>query len=234
MRAQQMPLRLQADGRFSFDRFVSTDNEALLNQLEKLSRFASSRAEQLYLYGPASSGKTHLLQAACREASRQGRGSAYIPLSVFNQQGAGSLAGLDDTPFIAVDDCDAVLSDGTWQEQLFHLINGARARRHSLVMAGRENPVLMQLSLRDLQSRLVWGGVYAVQRLPDADKITVLTRVAAEAGYRLSGDAAHYILNTYPRDLSSLVVLVQRLVDSGQPRNHAITIPLVKRVLENS
>ena len=232
MDAQQLSLKLQADNNFRFEHFVVSGNEALVEQLKKITRRQLLRAQQMYLYAPPASGKTHLLQAACRQASEQGHSSVYVPLSVFRSQGPAILQGLDQIGFIAMDECDTVLSDRLWQEQIFALINAARARQHCVVMAGRSNPATMQLTLRDLQSRLVWGGVYAVQALSDTDKPAVLTRIAGQAGYKLSSEALRYLLHTYPRDLSSLLALLQRLLSSGQPRNRIITIPWVKRVLE--
>ena len=186
------------------------------------------------MYGPACAGKTHLLQAACREASRQGRSSAYVPLSIFARQGAAILEGLNDVKLLALDDCDRVLDDRRWQQSLFGLINAVRNRRRCLLMAGRKNPATMGLALRDLQSRLVWGGVYAVHTLCDQDKMKVLVRLAADAGYRLNDDAAQYLFNTCPRDLSSLIASLKKLIDSGEPRKHTITAAISRRVLKKT
>ena len=234
MRAQQLPLKLRADGNFRFDRFVGNGNEALLRQLKNLSARKPRRAEQLYLYGPAASGKTHLLQAACRQASECGHSGAYLPLSVLAEQGERRLQGLERVAFIALDDCDAVLSSDSWQETLFALINMARDRRHCLVMAGHANPLRMRLALRDLQSRLVWGGVYAVHPLSDAGKSVVLAERAATAGYHLSDEALSYLFANCRRDLSSLIALLRELLNSGYLRNRTITVPALKRVLGDS
>ena len=231
MQARQLPLKLQADGNFRFDRFVGGGNEVLLKQLKNLSGRKLRCAEQLYLHGPAASGKTHLLQAACRQASECGHSSAYLPLSTLAERGARRLQGLDRVAFIALDNCDAVLSDDSWQEALFALINMARDRRHCLLMAGHASPLTMRLALRDLQSRLVWGGVYAVNPLSDADKSVVLAERAATAGYHFSDEALSYLFKNCPRDLSSLIALLRKLLNSGYLRNRTITVPSLKRLL---
>ena len=85
-----LPIRL-ADHAV-FDSFYGNGNEALLATLLDLA--SGSREDGDYgcwIWGAASTGKTHLLQAVC---DRAGDRSVYIPLSMFAPAGPAILEGL--------------------------------------------------------------------------------------------------------------------------------------------
>ncbi|HMV39292.1 MAG TPA: DnaA regulatory inactivator Hda, partial [Plasticicumulans sp.] len=67
----QMPLKLAARERASFDNYVPGANLAVL---EHLRRYTGSPGEPvLYLHGPDGSGRTHLVQAVCSAAAARGQ-----------------------------------------------------------------------------------------------------------------------------------------------------------------
>ena len=59
------------------------------------------------LHGPAGSGKTHLLQAACRDH----RHGAYLPLDRLRSAGPALLDGFEAQALVAIDHADAVAGD---------------------------------------------------------------------------------------------------------------------------
>jgi DnaA family protein len=92
----------------------------------------------------------------------------------------------------------------------------------------------MQLQLRDdLRSRLGWGHVYSLH-VPDDDARRAVLRQAADArGLFLSDEVMSYMLNRFSRDLSSLMQLLDNLDQYALQTRRAITIPLLKSMLEN-
>jgi DnaA-homolog protein len=90
------------------------------------------------------------------------------------------------------------------------------------------------LKLReDLRSRLGWGHVFALQALTELERRAVLRKEADARGVFLSDDAMDFILNRFSRDLGSLMQLLDQLDGYALQTQRAITIPLIKSMLEN-
>jgi DnaA family protein len=91
------------------------------------------------------------------------------------------------------------------------------------------------LKLRDdLRSRLGWGHVYALQVLSDTERAAVLRLEADARGLFLSDDVMSYMLSRFSRDLSSLMTLLDHLDQYALQTQRAITIPLIKSMLEST
>ncbi|UHD16021.1 DnaA regulatory inactivator Hda [Thiocapsa bogorovii] len=184
----------------------------------------------IFLFGGASTGKTHLLQGACHTAIQRGRTAQYIPLcetglmpSIFDD--------LESRDLLAIDDVQAMAGKPDWEVALFDLFNRARARGCSLLIAARSAPDALGLGLADLCSRLQWGPRYCLLPLSDADCERLLTEIAAEFGMRLGQETARYIMNNYARDPGSLVALIERIDEASLREQRQPSIPLVRRIV---
>jgi DnaA family protein len=71
--ARQLPLHLALDVDNTLDNFYSDDGTAAL-----CASLRDAGEALQFLHGPAATGKTHLLQAACRHA---GSAALYLPLA---------------------------------------------------------------------------------------------------------------------------------------------------------
>ena len=100
------------------------------------------------------------------------------------------------------------------------------------VLAAGELPPA-DLPLRDdLRSRLAWGHVFQLQPLAEGDLRAVLQRQAGERGMALAGDVVEYMLHHFSRDLASLSALLDRLDGFALRTQRAVTIPLLKSMLQ--
>jgi DnaA family protein len=91
------------------------------------------------------------------------------------------------------------------------------------------------LKLRDdLRSRLGWGNVYALQVLSDTGRRAVLRQEADSRGLFLSDEVMGFMLSRFSRDLSSLMSLLEHLDQFALQTQRAITIPLIKSMLEST
>jgi DnaA family protein len=184
----------------------------------------------VFLFGGASTGKTHLLQGACHAVIRQGRTAQYIPLgetglmpSIFDD--------LESRDLVAIDEVQAIAGKTDWEVALFDLFNRARAKGCALLIAADSAPDALGLGLADLCSRLQWGPRYCLLPLGDTDCERLLTEVAAELGMRLGHETARYIMNNYARDPGSLVALIERIDEASLREQRQPSIPLVRRVM---
>jgi len=83
-----------------------------------------------------------------------------------------------------------------------------------------------------LRSRLGWGHVFALQALGDEQRRAVVRREAEARGVALGEDVMDYMLKSFSRDLGSLMQLLDKLDSYALQTKRAITIPLIKTMLE--
>jgi len=90
------------------------------------------------------------------------------------------------------------------------------------------------LKLReDLRTRLGWGHVFQLHSLGETERRAVLRRAADERGVFLGDEVMDFMLTRFSRDLSSLMMLLDQLDAYALRTQRAITIPLIKSMLEN-
>ena len=232
---RQLALNLRLRDASSFENFHAGPNRELVDHLVRavagLGAGTPVRAATwVYLWGEAGSGKSHLLEAACRAAQTRDRTAAYVPLRERATLTPALLEDLDQAALVCVDDIDAVAGDADWERALFALYERLRARGGLLLVAGRVAPAGLGIHLPDLASRLAAGHVYALQPLADADKSAALRARARSRGLEMGEEVAAYLLARYPRDLHSLFALLERLDAAALAAQRRLTIPFVRAV----
>lgn len=225
----QIPLPLQTLRHGRFDDFVAGPNRVAVEALREAS---VAPGASVYLHGPESSGKTHLLNAACHAARDAGESAFYLGLKRLPANGEQALSGLESMQLVCIDDIDRVAGQAPWEEALFHFINRMRAGPGRLLVASRERLGSLPLQLPDLASRLAWGLRLELLALEDADKLRVMHRHAEALAIELPVDVGAYLLRNGPRDMGSLLLAVGRLQHAAFTEKRRITVPLARRVLD--
>lgn len=201
---------------------------------EALAAIAASAAGQgepfLFLLGQAGTGKTHLLQAACRAAHQAGRRAHNLPLSQPDLS-PEILEGLERMDLVAVDDLDRIAGQLPWEHALFDLFNRLRERGRTLLVAATAAPNDLGLRLPDLESRLHWGPRYRLHPLGEADCEQLLAEAARRCGLHLGPELVRFVMYHHARDPGSLVGLVARLDRISLQEQRQPTIPMVRRVI---
>jgi len=91
------------------------------------------------------------------------------------------------------------------------------------------------LKLRDdLRTRLGGGHVFALQALSEAERRAVLRQAAQVRGIFLSDEVMDFMLTRFSRDLGSLMDLLDMLDGYALQTKRAITIPLIKTMMDNT
>lgn len=190
-----------------------------------------NREAVLWLWGPHGVGKSHLLQAVCEQAARDGRHAGYLPMTRCRELDVGVLAGFDTLEYVCVDDLDMVLGSSEWEVALFSLFNGVVERRGALVVAARSAPAASNIDLADLASRFASATVYRLESLDDTGRLRALQRRASHRGLELPDETGQWLLRRQPRDMGSLYELLDRLDDASLAAQRRLTIPFVRAVL---
>ena len=227
--AAQLPLPLRLPAAARFDNFVAGPNAEIVAAVRQLA--TEPNAAVLFLSGAAGSGKTHLLQAACRQAVAGDESAVYLPLAEWGELDLGVLEGLEHYALLALDDLDVIAGRHDWEEALFHLFNRVREAGGRWLCAAHAAPEQLGLCLPDLRSRLGWGSVYALQPVDDAARTQILRVRAHERGLELPEDTAQFLLRRCPRDLPALMALLERLDAAALSAQRRLTVPFVREVL---
>ena len=225
--ATQMILGVQLPQSATLAAFVGATNAHVRAAVAQV---VDGRSERLFLHGPEASGKTHLLQAACRAAGDAGERSVYVPLAQVADQAESLLAGLQDMDCVCIDDVAAIAGDRDAEIALLSLTDGLRARGGRL-LADRNPPREIGLSLPDLASRLAWGGAVAAVALDDSDKLDLLVERAAQRGMDLPDATARWLLRHGERDVPALMQALDTLDHASLAAHRRLTIPFVKQTL---
>jgi DnaA family protein len=214
-------VRLRADA--VFESFWPGSNSEIVAALRAPS------AAPLWLWGPDSSGKTHLLQAVCAAA---GEAAAYFPLTRSLALPPEAMAGFERTRVLCVDDVDAVAGDLAWERALFRLFNDGAELRTRLIFAAAVPPRQPDWRLEDWRSRAAACVVYQLHELDDAGRIEALRLRAAQRGLELPYETSEYLLKRMPRDLRSLFEILDRLDEASLVAQRRLTIPFIRDALE--
>ena len=76
--------------------------------------------------------------------------------------------------------------------------------------------------------------VMQVHSLSDEEKLNALEQHATERGFKLSPEVIRYIFLHQSRDLPSLIQLLAALDQYSLETKRAITVPLLKEMLDNN
>ena len=226
---KQLALDIGLSTRPSLASFFSGPNEAALNHLRLWTSGGTRAPVPTYLWGETGSGKTHLLQAVHTALTEQGQPVGWLDAHSWNPPEFR-----EDWVAVVMDDVH--LYDLTQQHTAFNwFVNALTPRSGSprwVLASGSLPPADLPLR-NDLRTRLGWGHVYALQVLGESERRAVLRQAADARGLFLSDEVMGYVLSRFSRDLGNLMQLLDHLDQYALQTQRALTIPLVRAMLEN-
>jgi DnaA-homolog protein len=205
--------------------FCAGPNEAALKHLQLWAGSPTRSPVPTYLWGPAASGKTHLLKAVAQLLREQGATVGWIDASVSEPAEFS-----DHWAVVLLDDVH--LYTAVQQHAAFNWFVNSQALQRGVLAAGTFPPSHLQLR-EDLRTRLAWGHVFQLQVLSEPERRSVLRQSADARGVFLSDEVMDFMLTRFSRDLSSLMQLLEHLDGYALQTKRAITIPLIKSMLES-
>ena len=213
----------------SFDNFFAGPNEAVVRQLQDWSAGVLHSPVPTYLWGEEASGKTHLLKAVSAALRGHGASSGWMDASMLEPPEFS-----ESWSAVILDDCH--LYTPARQRAAFNWFVNAMGTGDGqprwVVASGNVPPADLPLR-EDLRTRLGWGHVFALQALTDPERRAVLRREAGARGLSLGDEVMDFMLTRFSRDLGSLMRLFDALDSYALQTRRAITIPLIKSMLES-
>jgi DnaA family protein len=205
--------------------FCAGPNEAALAHLKLWAGSPTRSPVPTYLWGAGGAGKTHLLLAVRQALREQGAAVGWLDASVaeppeFDEQWAVVL--MDEVH----------LYTAVQQHAAFTWFVNAQSLQRGVLAAGQLPPADLKLR-EDLRTRLGWGHVFRLQVLSEPERRAVLRQEADARGVFLGDEVMDFMLTRFSRDLGSLMQLLDQLDAYALQTKRAITIPLIKSMLEN-
>lgn len=226
-----LPFGLNLDAHF--DNFFGERNAATKGMLQQA--VVSGNESYFYLAGGEGVGKSHLAFAALRDAELQGRSAAYIALDELSNIADSELAELFESlmtlDLIVLDNIHDWLCNQAREIALFNLFNHLKASSASLILTSRLSVSQLQLTLSDLNSRLMSGLTLKLDELTDAEKELTLRQVAASRGLTMSQEVSSFIIRRSVRNMGQLLNVLDALDREAWIEKKMLTIPFVKKVM---
>ncbi len=210
--------------------FCQGPNEAALKHLalwvgEKTSAGTRSPVPT-YLWGPSGSGKTHLLKAVREALREQGAVVGWLDPTMAEPEPYR-----ENWAAILLDDVH--LYSSVQQHAAFNWFVNAQTHQRWVLGSGDSPPATLQVR-DDLRTRLGWGHVFGLKVLSEPERRAVLRQAADARGVFLSDDVMDFMLTRFSRDLGSLMELLELIDGYALQTKRAITIPMIRAMMENS
>lgn len=207
-------LKLGPKEQFTFARYRIGFNQGLLESL--------SSSENLWLFGPPSVGKTHLVHAlvsSCKNA-------------VLVADPTYSVIGLERFSLVVFDDIEHWIGVRSVEAQLVGLYEQLGAASGRMVVTSQISVNATDFALADLESRLRLFSRYELQQLPDEERIELFCDLASERGIEISQEISDYLRTRIGRSQSDLLEALEFLDHESIVKQRRITIPFIKQALQ--
>jgi DnaA family protein len=226
---KQLALDIGLASKPTLDNFFPGSNAAALSHLRLWAAAARPCSVPTYLWGESGSGKTHLLHAIHHALKEQGIHMGWLDAHTWNPPVFN-----DEWKVVLMDDVH--LYNSEQQHTAFNWFVNALSPRSGMPRWVLATGVLPPADLKlrdDLRTRLGWGHIHALQVLDEPERRAVLRQEADARGLFLSDEVMSYMLNRFSRDLGNLMQLLDHLDHYALQTQRALTIPLVRAMLEN-
>ena len=214
---QQLPLDLLRPPAPTLENFVPGVNAAVVAALRDV--VAGRGPQFVHIWGASGSGRSHLLAALARSAGSSAQ-AIVQGVPAFNPE----------RRLYVVDDVH--LLDSAGQTTLFALQNQVREHGSTFLVTAADLPPSLLRLRDDVRTRLGWGLVFALRPIPESDQAAALLAYARARGARVDEDLVPYMLTRLPRDMRTLVSVLDALDSYALARQRALTIPLLREFLQ--
>lgn len=185
---------------------------------------------RLVLVGPPKSGKTHLSGIWALQSD-----AAVFSASELDGMGLSKIVQLNH---VVIDDAEKVAGVKSREVTLLHICNEISRRGRNLLVVCRKSPASWDLSLPDLESRLVAARLVRIS-VPDDDLLAkLLVKHLADRQVEIAPSVVRYILPRIERSYLATSALVDRLdrlsLAEGRPISRSMAAELLNTRHEDS
>ena len=225
--SDQLPLTLRWPAQQRLDTFVVAENGAALALVRESAQGGNA---WIYLSGASGSGKSHLLLAACAEASARSRHAQYLSLQKLDGDRAAAIRALGGSDLLALDDLSAIAGDAAAEHALFDLYNRCKMEKSTLLFGAEKPAAQLGIGLPDLVSRLASCTQAILKPLDDAARREAVRRRAQARGLELDEAVLAWLFTHIPRDLGNLTTALDRIDRAALAAQRRVTVPFLRKL----
>ncbi len=222
---QEEPARLSIrpdplDPHLSLEHFIpSSENLMAYKLMGELTH--SVPFNPIYLYGPKSSGKTHLLMGAAQALHKQGKRVFFVRAETFTHHVVQAIRlghmqefrkTYRDIDALIIDDIHIFSKKSATQEEFFHTFNNLHTLGRPILLSANAAPSFLKEIEPRLISRFEWGISVGMEK---TDPKPLIEKKASLWNVRLSPEMIQFFLNRFSDPLFALQALVLRAKGAG-------------------
>ncbi|MBM08368.1 MAG: DNA replication protein [Magnetovibrio sp.] len=216
---EQIPLQFEHESAQCAENYLVTESNK--EAVEWVDRWPSWPSPVIAIYGPPGAGKTHLGVIFIEKTH------ARIP----DLSNPTRWIEKPEGPWL-IDDFEKFI-DRVGEEALLHFFNSVIEAQGKMLLIGRHPPSKWNLLLPDLRSRLLAVISVEISSPDDTLLAAVLVKLLKDRQLNVNTEVIMYLLARMERSFTAAGNLVDILDNLALSERRAITIPLVKRVLNN-
>lgn len=239
MNSPQFTLDILASPEPSLDNFIFpvSENPLQVSIFEVLRQIQDQYLTQqtihldfnlIYVWGPAGSGKSHLLIAMQKFYEQLPLPHLYLSPNHQNWQFADMQTRPDCVAYL-IDDVDHLTTAET--NQLFKLLIDQKNNPEKFIFVSGSKSSHHLTIREDISSRLASGLNFELSFLTDDEKIVALQELIKARGLNISSDIPLWLMTHFYRDLPSLISIIEAVDHYSLQTKRAITLPLLKELL---
>ncbi|PCI78656.1 hypothetical protein COB21_00300 [Candidatus Aerophobetes bacterium] len=207
------------DPLFTFDNFLAANKTLLSCQILKdliLNEKNQNKDDNnpIFIYGPPSSGKTHLLTAIALTLKAQGNKVCFVHALTFSKHVIHAFRGsllqefrqtYRNMDVLIIDDIHLLKRKTSSQEELFHTFNSLHTRKKRIIVSSNVIPSHLEEIEERLTSRFEWGISLAIEKPPSEILKQILGIKAHQLNLPLSHELRAWLLSQFltPASLAS-------------------------------
>ncbi len=234
----QLLLPLATPPQFTFDNLVIHEGirDALVT-IQSVYKSEQLPHPFLFLYGPAGTGKTHVLNALAAYLKEHLEPEECEVILVSSPGGAAIFSELErlvtspdgdpEKPCAVLVD-DVHLMDDQHRPHLWNISNKLVRSGAPLILSSRVPPDEIFEDDPHMKSRVTSGLVLRLEPPEDSVKILILDKMARDRHVRVSPDVTHYLVTRKSRNVNDLGKILDILDRSSLELQRRITLPLIK------
>ncbi|MBP3687248.1 MAG: hypothetical protein J6J35_02660 [Alphaproteobacteria bacterium] len=184
----------------------------------------------LNIFGPKSSGKSHLAQIWINRIQMSLPRPIQIPIvpaQHINMKNLNKYA--NENPFLVIENLDGTINE----EAFFHLYNHYNVEGKFILFTSELPPSKLPFKLPDLRSRLNIIPTVEILQPDDTMLTALIAKLFNDRQIIISQDILDYILKHTERSFDYVARLIEEIDDISWTYGRAVSIPIVKDALTN-